>query len=225
VTAGEAERIASFIRAETRLTAPPLVPEIRLQLTDAMTPLWEATEATLQRNGVPPPYWAFAWVGGQALARHVLDHGRAALAGKRVLDLAAGSGLVAIAAALVGAEATAADIDPYAAVAAAANAEANGVRIATTTEDLLARADAAALPWDAVLAGDVCYEKPMAERMMTLLQALAAAGRTVWLADPGRSYLPRAGLEELARYVVPCTRELEDAEEKTVRIFRVLAGV
>lgn len=218
----EAERIASFIRAETRLAPPPLVPEIRLHLTDAMTPLWEATEATLQRNGVPPPYWAFAWVGGQALARHVLDRGRSALAGKRVLDLASGSGLVAIAAAMVGADATAADIDDFAAVAAALNAEANGVRIATSTEDLLATTDAASFPWDAVLAGDVCYERPMAERMMTLLQALAANGRVVWLADPGRSYLPRTGLEEMARYVVPCTRELEDSETKTVRIFRVL---
>lgn len=218
----EAERIASFIRAQTRLAAPPLVPEIRLQLTDAITPLWEATEATLRRNGVPPPYWAFAWVGGQALARHVLDRGRAALAGKRVLDLAAGSGVVAIAAAMAGADATAADIDPYAAVAASLNARINGVSIATVTEDLLDRADAAAWPWDAVLAGDICYEKPMAERMMMRLRALAAAGRAVWLADPGRSYLPREGLDEIGRYLVPCTRELEDAEEKTVRIFRVL---
>jgi predicted nicotinamide N-methyase len=221
VTVREAERIASFIRAQTRLTRPPLVPEIRLHLTDAMTPLWEATEATLDRSGVPPPYWAFAWVGGQALARHVLDHGRAALSGARVLDLAAGSGVVAIAAALVGAEATAADIDPFAAAAAEINAQANGVRVTAVTRDILA-GDGDALPWDAVLAGDVCYEKPMAERMMRLLRALAAAGRTVWLADPGRSYLPPDGLAEIARYVVPCTRELEDAEEKTVRIFRVL---
>jgi predicted nicotinamide N-methyase len=221
VTILEAERIATFIRAQTRLTRPPLVPEILLHLTDAMTPLWEATEATLDRSGVPPPYWAFAWVGGQALARHVLDHGRAALSGARVLDLAAGSGVVAIAAALIGAEATAADIDPFAAAAAEINAQANGVRVAAVTRDILA-GDGDALPWDAVLAGDVCYEKPMAERMMRLLRALAAAGRTVWLADPGRSYLPRDGLAEIARYVVPCTRELEDAEEKTVRIFRVL---
>lgn len=224
MTAHEAERIAGFIRAQTRLASPPLVPEIRLHLTDAMTPLWEATEATLQRNGVPPPYWAFAWVGGQALARHVLDHGRAALAGKRVLDLAAGSGIAAIAAAMVGADATAADIDPFAAAAAALNAKANGVRIVTSTDDLLANADPATFPWDAVLAGDVCYEKPMAERMMRLLHALAARGCTVWLADPGRSYLPRDGLDEMARHVVPCTRELEDAEEKTVRIFRVRPG-
>jgi predicted nicotinamide N-methyase len=222
VTILEAERIAAFIRAGTRLAAPPLVPEIRLHLTDAMTPLWEATEATLRRNGVPPPYWAFAWVGGQALARHVLDHGRAELAGKRVLDLASGSGIAAIAAAMIGAHATAADIDPFAAAAAALNAEANGVRIATSSGDLLATADPATFPWDAVLTGDVCYERPMAERMMRLLRALATTGRTVWLADPGRSYLPREGLDEIARHVVPCTRELEDAEEKTVRIFRVM---
>jgi predicted nicotinamide N-methyase len=222
VTTLAAERIATFIRAETRLAPPPLVPEIRLYLTDAMTPLWEATEAALARSGVPPPYWAFAWVGGQALARYVLDHGRAALSGVRVLDLAAGSGLVAIAAAMVGADATAADIDPFAATAAELNAQANGVSIVTVTKDLLADEDPSALSWDAVLAGDVCYEKPMAERMMRRLRAVAATGRTVWLADPGRSYLPRDGLAELARYAVPCTRELEDAEEKTVRIFRVL---
>jgi predicted nicotinamide N-methyase len=215
-------RIAAFIRSETRLIAPPLVPEIRLHLTDAMTPLWEATEVTLQLNGVPPPYWAFAWVGGQALARYVLDHGRAALAGKRVLDLAAGSGIGAIAAALVGADACAADIDRFACIAADINAEANGVRIATSTDDILASTDASAFAWDAVLAGDVCYEKPMAERMMALLHAVAATGRTVWLADPGRNYLPRGGLDEIARYTVPCSRELEDTEEKTVRIFRVL---
>lgn len=218
-------RIATFIQNETRLAAPPLVPEIRLHLTDAITPLWEATEATLDRRGVPPPYWAFAWVGGQALARFVLDHGRTALAGKRVLDLAAGSGIVAIASAMVGADACAADIDRFACVAAALNAKANGIRIATSTDDFLVGAETTTVPWDAVLAGDVCYERPMAERMMRRLQGLAAAGRTVWLADPGRNYLPQTGLDEIARYRVPCTRELEDAEEKTVRIFRVLPTI
>jgi predicted nicotinamide N-methyase len=221
VTAAEAERIAAFIRAQTRLVRPPLVPEIGLHLTDAMTPLWEATEAILHRGAVPPPYWAFAWVGGQALARHVLDHGRGPLNGARVLDLASGCGIAAIATVMIGATATATDIDPYAAVAAEINAAANGVRIATSTADLLASGDAAALSYEAVLAGDVCYERPMAERMMALLRACASRGLTVWLADPGRSYLPKDGLEELAHYGVPCTRELEDGEEKTVRIFRV----
>jgi len=223
--AADSERIAAFVQSETRLAAPPLVPEIYLHLTDAITPLWEATEATLDRKGVPPPYWAFAWVGGQALARFVLDHGRTALAGKRVLDLAAGSGIVAIASAMIGADACAADIDRFACVAAALNAKANRVCIATSTDDFLAGSETTTVPWDAVLAGDVCYERPMAERMMRRLRGLAATGRTVWLADPGRSYLPRTGLDEIARYRVPCSRELEDAAEKTVRIFRVLPTV
>jgi predicted nicotinamide N-methyase len=215
----------AFIERETRLVAPPLVPEIELYLADKITPLWEATEAGLDEKGISPPYWAFAWVGGQAMARHVLDHG-SSFAGKRVLDLAAGSGLAAIAAAMKGAQATAADIDPLACAAAALNAERNNVAIATTDADLLA-SDAApnstSGDWDIIIAGDVCYEKPMAERMMKVLQAHAAKGCTVWLADPGRNYLPKAGLEEIAAYVVPCTRELEDAEQKTVRIYRVPA--
>lgn len=215
------ERVAAFIRKQTRLTAAPLVPEIRLYLSDAITPLWQATEETLEKNGIAPPYWAFPWVGGLALSRHVLDHG-ASLSGKRVLDLASGSGIAAIAAAMVGAASTAADIDPLASMAATLNAEANGIAIATTTEDFLARADISDLAYDAVLAGDVCYEKPMAEKMMRFLTRLAADGRIVWLADPGRNYLPQHGLEEIARHIVPCTREIEDAEQKTVRIFRVL---
>ena len=217
----DTDRIAAFIRHQTRLTAPPLVPEIRLHLADAITPLWQATEATLEKNGMAPPYWAFPWVGGLALTRHVLDHG-SALSGKRVLDLASGSGIAAIAAAMVGAAATAADIDPLAATAAMLNAEANRVAIVTTTEDFLAQSDVSDFAYDAVLAGDVCYEKPMAEKMMRFLGMLAANGRVVWLADPGRNYLPPQGLEEIARYIVPCTHEIEDAEQKTVRIFRVL---
>jgi predicted nicotinamide N-methyase len=216
------ERVAAFIRTQTRLIAPPLVPEIRLHLSDAITPLWQATEDTLEKSGIAPPYWAFPWVGGLALARHVLDHG-ASLCGKRVLDLASGSGITAIAAAMVNAKATAADIDPLAAAAATLNAEANSVTIATTTKDFLARSEVGDLAYDAVLAGDVCYEKPMAEKIMRFLQRISTSGRTVWLADPGRNYLPQRGLEEMARYDVPCTREIEDAERKTVRIFRVLA--
>ncbi|HET9149085.1 MAG TPA: 50S ribosomal protein L11 methyltransferase [Alphaproteobacteria bacterium] len=211
---------AAFIRRETRLSAPPLVPEIRLHLADAITPIWSASEATLEANGVPPPYWAFAWVGGQALARHVLDHGSAAMSEKRVLDLACGCGIAAIAAAMRGAAVTAADIDPFALAAVRLNAEANGVALAMSGEDFLANPHAPC-PWDIVLAGDVCYERAMAARMMDFLRAAAARGLTVWLADPGRNYLPKDGLVEIARYLVPCTREIEDAEEKTVRIFEV----
>jgi predicted nicotinamide N-methyase len=217
----DATDIAAFIRRETQLTTAPLVPEIRLHLATAVTPLWEATEVSLAREGVPPPYWAFAWVGGQALARYALDHG-AALAGRTVLDLAAGCGIAAIAAAMRGASAEAAEIDAFAREAARINAAANGVAVTAITDDLLA-APATSFAWDVILAGDVCYERPMAERMIAFLRAAAADGRVVWLADPGRSYLPKDGLDELARYVVPCTRDLEDADEKTVRIFRVRA--
>jgi predicted nicotinamide N-methyase len=213
---------AAFIHRETHLLAPPLVPEIRLHLADAITPIWSASEATLEANGVPPPYWAFAWVGGQALARHVLDEGGAAMGGKRVLDLACGCGIAAIAAAMRGAVVTAADIDPFALAAVQLNAEANGITLTTSGEDLLANPHAPC-PWDVVLAGDVCYERAMAARMMDFLRTVAARGATVWLADPGRNYLPKGGLVEIARYAVPCTRELEDAEEKTVRIFEVVA--
>jgi predicted nicotinamide N-methyase len=219
VSTSEADLLTDFIRRETELVAPPLVPEIPLHLATEVTPLWEATEATLARNGMPPPYWAFAWVGGQAVARYVLDHGDM-VAGRRVLDLAAGCGVAAIAAALKGASAEVADIDSFALEAARLNARVNGVSVTPIADDLLA-APPFAIPWDMILAGDVCYEKPMAERMMRFLRAAAADGRTVWLADPGRSYLPKDGLEELARYVVPCSRDLEDADEKTVRIFRV----
>lgn len=211
---------AAFIRRETRLLAPPLVPEIRLHLADAITPIWSASEATLEANGVPPPYWAFAWVGGQALARHVLDGGGAAMGGKRVLDLACGCGIAAIAAAIRGAVVTAADIDPFALAAVRLNAEANGVALATSCEDLLANPHAPC-PWDIVLAGDVCYERAMAARVMDFLRTAAARGLTVWLADPGRNYLPKDGLLEIACYAVPCTREIEDTEEKTVRVFEV----
>jgi predicted nicotinamide N-methyase len=221
VTPLDAPSVAEFIRRRTVLVAPPLVPEIRLHLATEVTPLWEATEATLATNGMPPPYWAFAWVGGQAMARYVLDHG-AALSGRRVLDLAAGCGVAGIAAAMRGATAEVADIDSFALEAARLNAAANGVSVTPIIDDLLA-APSAPLAWDMILAGDVCYERPMTERMMRLLRAAAADGRTVWLADPGRSYLPKDGLEEIARYVVPCTRDIEDADEKTVRIFRVTA--
>src|SRR5258707_541008 len=150
---------ALFIRHNTAIVAPPLVPEIRLHLATEVTPIWEATEESLAQGAVPPPYWAFAWAGGQALARFLLDHPER-VAGRAVLDFGAGSGLVAIAAAKAGAlSVTAAEIDHFAAAAIAANAELNGVAVAVTTVDVL---DIADVPWDVVTAGDVCYERPMA---------------------------------------------------------------
>lgn len=202
---------ASFVRANTAIATPPLVPEIRLHLASEVTPLWQATEVTLAQSQLPPPYWAFAWAGGQALARYILDHADA-VRGKRVLDFGAGSGLVAIAALKAGAyAATAAEIDAFAAAAIALNAALNHVAIAVETADLLARAPAA---WETVLVGDMCYERPLAERLTQWLSACARGGATVLLGDPGRAYLPKDRLTALARYDVPTPLDLED---RTVR--------
>jgi predicted nicotinamide N-methyase len=218
VTPGDA---AAFIRAHTAVSRAPLVPEVALHLATEITPIWQATEAWLAREGIAPPFWAFAWPGSQAMARLILDEpGR--VAGRRVLDFAAGCGLAAIAAARAGAAAVeAAEIDPLACAAIRLNAALNGaVRVAVLEGDLVG----APRRWDAVLAGDVCYEAPMARHILPWLRGLATAGAEVWLADPGRAYLPREGLAEVARYRVPTTRELEDREEREVVLFRLLAG-
>jgi predicted nicotinamide N-methyase len=215
--AGKKVPHSDFIRRETAIVAPPLVPEIRLYLASEITPIWHASEAALQRQGIDPPYWAFAWPGGQALARHVLDHA-VELAGRRVLDFAAGSGLVAIAAAKAGAIAEASDIDPVAADAIALNAALNDANVTIVSGDL------AGTPcrWDIVLAGDVCYEKPMAERVFPWLAECAATGALVLMADPGRAYLPARGLERIAVYNVPTSLELEDRTLRETVIWRIL---
>ena len=210
---------AAFVRRNTAITAPPLVPEIRLHLATEMTPIWQATEETLVHNALPPPFWAFPWAGGQALARYLLDH-PAEVAGRSVLDFGAGSGLVAIAAGKAGAAAVlAAEIDPFAAAAIAANAALNDVDITVQTEDLLDTVDAC---WEVVTAGDVCYERPMADRVTGWLRRLAASGTLVLLGDPGRAYIPSQGLVERARYVVPTSRELEDRDCREAVIWQVL---
>jgi predicted nicotinamide N-methyase len=211
---------AAFIAAETRPVAPPLVPEIRLYLASEITSLWQATEASLRAANLPPPYWAFAWPGGQALARFVLDHPDR-VRGRRVLDLAAGSGLAAIAAAKAGALVTAADIDPMAASAMALNAALNGAAIAITSRDLTQAAPAL---WDVVLAGDVCYERPMATQVLSWLERCAEARASVLLGDPGRAYLPGSGLEEIARYEVPTSLDLEDRPMRVTRVLRLMRG-
>ena len=208
-----------FIRSNTTLEAPPIVPEIRLHLATEITPIWLATEATLARDGVPPPYWAFAWAGGQALARYILDH-KALVQGRRVLDFGAGSGLVSIAASLAGAsQVTAAEIDPIAVAAIRLNAELNGVAIAIEPDDVIGRDGAA---WDVILVGDMCYERPLADRLTEWLRRLAAAGKPVFLGDPGRTYLPKSGLAEIARYTVPTSLELEDRESREGIVWRVV---
>src|SRR5665213_3258283 len=188
----------AFILANTRLEHPPHTPELRLHLASEVTPIWKLTEEALAEIGLPPPFWAFAWAGGQALARYVLDHPEV-VAGQAVIDFAAGSGIVAIAAAKAGAaRVLAADIDPFCEAAVALNAQANGVAVAFTADDLL---DAPPPTWAGViLAGDICYEKPLAERVMAWLAAAKAAGATVLIGDPGRSYFPRHGLTKLAEY-------------------------
>ena len=207
---------ARFIRDNTRLQPVSHTPEISLWLADEVTPIWRLTEEELGEMGLPPPFWAFAWAGGQALARWLLDHPQA-VEGRRVLDLAAGSGLVGIAAMKAGAASVlAADIDPFCAAAVAANAEANGVQIAFTADNLLEAAPAA---FDLICAGDVFYEGPMAQAMLAWLKQARAAGSSVLVGDPGRTYFPKSGLSLLAEYSVPTTRELEDQEVKRTRVW------
>ncbi len=208
----------AFILAETRLRPVPHAPEIALHVADEATALWQKTEEELGEMGLPPPFWAFAWAGGQALARYVLDHPES-VAGRRVLDFASGSGLVAIAAARAGAaEVEAAEIDAFAGEAILLNAAANDVsgRIAVTLRDIVGEDGG----WDTVLAGDICYERSVAEAVTAWLKALAARGATVLIGDPGRTYLPRGDLEEVATYHVPTTRELEDLEIKRSSVWR-----
>jgi predicted nicotinamide N-methyase len=206
----------AFILAHTRLIAPPLAPELRLQLADEATDLWQKTEDELGEIGLPPPFWAFAWAGGQGLARYILDHPDLVL-GKRVLDFASGSGLVAIAAVKAGAsEVEASEIDEFALAAIALNATQNNVALHVRAGDLIGVDDG----WDVVLAGDVSYQQDMAEATTRWLAALATRGATVLIGDPWRSYLARQLLEPIAEYSVPATRALEDAEIKRTGVFR-----
>ena len=210
---------ALFVRRNTAIAAPPLVPEIRLHLASEITPIWQATEESLARSAVPPPFWAFAWAGGQALARYVLDR-PAEVAGRFVLDFGAGSGLVAIAAAKAGATGVlAAEIDHFAAAAIATNATLNEVVVTVTTADVIDTADPR---WDVVAAGDVCYEQPMAARVARWLAALAGRGCLVLLGDPGRAHLPANRLRERARYLVPTSRELEGRDTRDGVVWQVL---
>jgi predicted nicotinamide N-methyase len=217
---------ADFVRRHTTVAAPPLVPELRLHLGAGVTPLWHAAAAHHAgagdaTAGQEPPFWAYAWPGSQALARWILDN-PAVAAGRQVLDVGAGSGLAAIAAAKVGAVAIANDVDPLAAVAAALNAELNGVTVGTSTADLVdVSGDGGLLEADLVLVGDLCYDRALAERMMAWLRRLART-RVVVLADPDRPYVPRAGLRELVTHRVPTLPDLESRPERATTLFAVL---
>lgn len=209
---------AEFVAAHTVIGTAPLVPEIRLHLATEITPIWQATETWLAREGVAPPFWAFAWPGAQALARHVLDD-PALVCGRSVLDFAAGGGLAAIACAMAGATAETAELDPLATAAALANAGLNGIELAAHTGDVVGSAGS----WDLILCGDVCYEAPMTQHIMPWLRTLAHRAE-IWIADPGRAYMPTGGMVELAVYDVPTTLELEDRESRTTTIYRLLPG-
>ena len=210
---------AAFILANTRLQSLPHAPEITLWLADEITPLWRLTEEELGGLGLPPPFWAFAWAGGQGLARWLLDNPHE-VAGQRVLDFAAGSGLVGIAAMKAGAASVlCADIDPFCAAAVALNAQANRVSLDFTDADLLDRPPPEV---DVICAGDVFYERPMAESVLAWLTVAADRGVRVLVGDPLRTYFPRSGFDLLSEYEVPTTRELEDSAVKRTRVWALV---
>jgi len=213
----------AFILANTRLQSAPHVPEIVLHLADESVPLWHKTEEQIGASGLPPPYWAFAWAGGQALARYLLDH-PGEVDGQRVLDLASGSGLVGIAAAKAGAvPVIAAEIDPFGECAIALNAAANAVYVEVVTEDLLDRPAAAAPRYDVILVGDLFYERDVAQRVLGFLERHAAAGTRALVGDPGRAYLPRDRLVKQCEYSLPVTRDLEDQDIKRTAVWSLAA--
>lgn len=209
-----------FIRDNTAIATPPLLPSMRLYLATEITPIWQATEVALDEAGVEPPFWAFPWAGGQALARYVADN-PSVVAGRDVLDFGAGAGLIAIAASQSGARRVrAADIDPIAGIAMRLNAALNGVTFEFLVDDIVGTDTGAEI----ILVGDMCYERKLAERMIAWLRGLAASGVTVLLGDPGRTYRPSDGLAEIARYVVPTSLELEDRIERETIVWRLLPG-
>lgn len=208
----------AFILQHTTAAAAPIVPEITLRTGGLSMPLWEASALTDARPAVPPPYWAWAWAGGQALARHVLDHPEL-VRGRRVVDIGCGGGIVAIAAARAGAtNVSAIDVEIFAIEACRLNAEANAVTLELEEADPIGT-DAG---WDVVLVGDLWYEPELAARMAPWLRGLAERGALVLTGDPGRAHLPGSGLQELARYEVPTIEDLEDVTTRTVRVLRLL---
>jgi predicted nicotinamide N-methyase len=212
-----AELRRAFIARETRLLPVPHVPEIQLHMAHEAIDLWQKTEDELAEMGLPPPFWAFAWAGGQALARYVIDHPEQ-VNGRAVLDFASGSGLVGIAAAKAGAlSVLCADLDEFALEAIALNAEANGASVTVTGEDQLGMAG----DWDVILAGDILYEQELAARVMAWLEAEQARGVAVLIGDPGRAYLPREKLAIVASYEVAVVGALEDHAIKKTSVWRL----
>jgi len=216
ITPYSPDRARRFIKANTAVASPPHVPELRLHLADDAHALWHSTEEELAAMGLPPPFWAFAWAGGQGLARYILDN-PAEAAGRRIVDFASGSGLVAIAAMKAGAaHVTAVDIDPFAEAAIGLNTRLNKVAVECVARDVVG----SSLDADCLLAGDVFYDKGFADAIIPWFDTLLRQGIDILVGDPGRAYLPRDRLRHLATYRVPVTRALEDAEVKRVDIYR-----
>jgi predicted nicotinamide N-methyase len=210
------ETLADFIARTTEVMSPPLVPELRLHLATESIALWEQTEEALGELGLPPPFWAFAWAGGQALARYILDQ-PALVSDKSVLDFAAGGGIAGIGAAKAGAGSVfATEIDDFAVASIHRNAALNRVTITAANEDLIGTDRG----WDVILAADVFYERPLSARVEHWLRSLHARGALVLIGDPGRHFLPQDRLIELASYSVPVTRDLEDIEIRNARVWK-----
>lgn len=210
--------LVAFIEGNTVVAAPSLLPEMRLYLATEVTPLWHASEKLMQDAHLPPPFWAFAWPGGQAVARHLLDN-PGTVHGRTVLDLGAGSGLVGIAAAMAGARGVVAvDDDAFACAAVGLNAGLNGVALRTAQRDVAALDEP---DIEVIVAGDVCYEKAGSERIVRWLRQRRAAGIEVLLGDPGRAYVPKTGLELVAEYAVPTSTELESGVVRDTRVWRL----
>lgn len=207
-----------FIRNNTRIHAAGLVPEIKLHLADEAIELWQLTEKELSETNLPPPFWAFAWAGGQALSRYILDNPEI-VRGKMVLDFASGSGISAIAVKLSGAtRVLAADIDKFSEQACLINAALNEIEIEATSNDLIGNMDT---EWDVIITGDICYEQPLAGQVIDWLEAHAKRGAVVLIGDPGRTYLPKERLEKLVSYAVKTTRELEDTDVRNTTVWRL----
>lgn len=214
------DTFSQFVDANTEIVSPPLVPEIRLRLATEITPIWQATETELDETGIAPPFWAFCWPGGQALARYILDTPDI-VRGKSVLEFAAGGAVSGIAASLAGAaKVVANDIDSIAIAAAQINAALNGVTLTPSTENLLESGKTTT--HDVILAGDIFYEQSPAVEIEAFLRREAARGATVLIGDPGRKYLPLKGLQKVARYDVPTSLELEDREMRDGIVWRVV---
>ena len=210
--------VKAFIRANTKALTPPLVPEVRLYLAEESLPIWQKTEEQLQQQNIPPPFWAFAWAGGQALARYLLDH-REIVEGKQVLDLGSGSGLTAIAARRAGASVVlAADVDPLSVIATELNAELNRVAIDVTSQNML---ESSAGGYDVIIVADLFYERELADQVLAFVRSAKEQGATVLVGDPKRSYFPMDEFTALETYEVDVTRELEDALIKKTSVWQL----